>query len=78
MKKVVLAIAAAALLAVPATASAGNGYGKAIQEATNGCTYGELVVLAGGPQEHPIAGVGAKRLYEAALAGQHPIPDCSS
>lgn len=32
MKKVVLAIAAAALLAVPATASAGNAYGKEAQE----------------------------------------------
>jgi len=32
MKKVVLAIAAAALLAVPATASAGNAYGNEAQD----------------------------------------------
>ena len=70
MKKLILALSAAALLAVPATASAG-GYGKTVQAAT-GCTYGQLVNLAGGPQNHPIQGVGAKRLVEAVVAGQHP------
>ena len=66
MRKLALAVAAAALLAVPATAGAGNGYGA------TGCTYGQLVNLVGGPQNHPIAGVGAKRLVEAVVAGQHP------
>jgi hypothetical protein len=31
-----------------------------------------VVNLVGGPQSHPIAGVGAKRLVEAVVAGQHP------
>jgi hypothetical protein len=71
MRKLALVVAAGALLAVPATAAAGNGYGKTVQAAT-GCTYGQLVNLVGGPQSHPIAGVGAKRLVEAVVAGQHP------
>lgn len=71
MRKLVLAAVAAALLALPATAGAGNGYGGTVQAAT-GCTYGQLVNLVGGPQSHPIAGVGAKRLVEAVVAGQHP------
>ena len=71
LRKLALAVAAGALLVVPATASAGNGYGKTVQAAT-GCTYGELVNLVGGPQNHPIAGVGAKRLVEAVVAGEHP------
>lgn len=77
MRKLALAAAAAALLALPATAGAGNGYGATVQAAT-GCTYGQLVNLSGGPQSHPIAGVGAKRLVEAVVAGQHPAgPLCS-
>ena len=71
MRKLVLALTATALLVLPATASAGNGYGKTVQAAT-GCTYGQLVNLVGGPQNHPISGVGAKRLVEAVVAGQHP------
>jgi len=71
MRKLFLAVAAGALLVVPATASGGNGYGVTVQAAT-GCTYGQLVNLVGGPQNHPIAGVGAKRLVEAVVAGQHP------
>jgi hypothetical protein len=73
MKKIALAVAASALLALPAAASAGNGYGKVVQDAT-GCTFGQLVVLSGGPQNHPIAGVGAKGLVEAVVAGDHPAP----
>ena len=71
MRKLVLAVTAAGLLALPATAGAGNGYGATVQAAT-GCTYGQLVNLVGGPQNHPIAGVGAKRLVEAVVAGEHP------
>jgi hypothetical protein len=71
MRKLALVVAAGALLAVPATAAAGNGYGKTVQAAT-GCTYGQLVNLVGGPQSHPVAGVGAKRLVEAVVAGPHP------
>ena len=71
MRRLVLAAVAGCLIAVPGTAAAGNGYGKTVQAAT-GCTYGQLVNLAGGPQSHPIAGVGAKRLVEAVVAGQHP------
>jgi hypothetical protein len=80
MKKVIAAAASATLLALPAVASAGDGnaYGKVVQVATNGCTYGQLVVLAGGPQSHPIAGIGAKRLVEAVVAGAHPAPDCGA
>ena len=40
MKKLILGITAAALLAVPATASAGNGYGKSIQDCF-GMSYGQ-------------------------------------
>ena len=40
MKKVILGITAAALLAVPATASAGNAYGKEIQTCLE-ATYGQ-------------------------------------
>ena len=71
MRKIALAVAIGALLALPAGASAGNGYGNTVQAAT-GCTYGQLVNLVGGPQNHPIAGVGAKGLVEAVVAGQHP------
>ena len=71
MRKLLLTVVAAAIFVVPATASAGNGYGATVQAAT-GCTYGQLVNLVGGPQSHPIAGVGAKRLVEAVVAGQHP------
>ena len=70
MKRILVATAAIAALALPAAASAG-GYGKTVQAAT-GCTYGQLVNLAGGPQNHPVQGVGAKRLVEAVVAGQHP------
>jgi hypothetical protein len=71
MKKIIVACAAVAALAIPAAASAGTGYGKVVQDAT-GCTYGQLVNLAGGPTAHPVQGVGAKRLVEAVVAGQHP------
>ncbi len=78
MKQFIALGAAVVALAVPAAASAGGGgYGKVVQAATNGCTYGQLVVMAGGPQSHPIKGVGAKRLVEAVVAGGHPVPDCS-
>jgi hypothetical protein len=40
MKKLTVAVCAAALLALPATASAGNGYGKAIQDCF-GTSYGQ-------------------------------------
>lgn len=70
MKRILVATAAIAALALPAAASAG-GYGNTVQAAT-GCTYGQLVNLAGGPQSHPVQGVGAKRLVEAVVAGQHP------
>jgi hypothetical protein len=71
MRKLAIAVTTAAFLLLPATAGAGNGYGATVRAAT-GCTYGELVNLVGGPQNHPIAGVGAKRLVEAVVAGQHP------
>lgn len=77
MRKLAFVVAATALLAVPASAGAGNGYGATVQAAT-GCTYGELVNLVGGPQNHPIAGVGAKRLVESVVAGEHPAgPLCT-
>ena len=77
MRRLLLTAAVGALLAMPATAGAGNGYGATVQAAT-GCTYGQLVNLVGGPQNHPIAGVGAKRLVDAVVAGQHPAgPLCS-
>jgi hypothetical protein len=78
MKRFIALGVAVVALAVPAVASAGGGaYGKVVQTATNGCTYGQLVVLAGGPQNHPVQGIGAKRLVEAVVAGGHPAPDCS-
>lgn len=40
MKKLIVAVGAAALLALPATASAGNGYGNAIQDCF-GMNYGQ-------------------------------------
>ena len=40
MKKLIVSLGAAALLAVPATASAGNGYGNAIQDCF-GTSYGQ-------------------------------------
>jgi hypothetical protein len=79
VKKFIAIGFAVSALAAPAVASAdGGAYGKVVQQATNGCTYGQLVVLAGGPQNHPIQGIGAKRLVEAVVAGDHPAPDCSS
>jgi len=40
VKRLFVGLAAAALLALPATASAGNGYGKAIQDCF-GTSYGQ-------------------------------------
>ncbi|MDH5333701.1 MAG: hypothetical protein OEW65_07455 [Thermoleophilia bacterium] len=80
MKKLILGITAAALLAVPATASAGApGAGKQWQEIT-GCTYGDIVRMVKDTPGHPsINGLGAKNGLEAALAavsGGHPVPAC--
>lgn len=60
MKKLVIACAAAAVLAVPATAGAGNGYGKEIQGCF-GTTYGQAknAAWASGHAEKPA--LGAKR-----------------
>ncbi len=40
MKKAITIVAAAAALAIPATAAAGNGYGKAVQDCF-GTSYGQ-------------------------------------
>ena len=64
MKKVVLAIAASALLAIPATASAGNGYGKTIKDEC-GASFGQLRNLS----PHPVTpSKGAKYFAEELLA----------
>ena len=57
MKKLIVACAAAALLAVPATAGAGNGYGSAIQECF-GTSYGQAKNAAweAGHAEKPALG----------------------
>ncbi|HSG12525.1 MAG TPA: hypothetical protein VLA22_01510 [Gaiellaceae bacterium] len=68
MKKVVLAIAAAALLAVPATASAGNGYGKGIQECL-GSPYGIAKNAAWASGHATPPALGAKLTYLAHCGG---------
>jgi hypothetical protein len=57
MRKLIVGIGAAALLALPATASAGNGYGKAIQDCF-GTTYGQAKNAAweSGHAEKPALG----------------------
>lgn len=40
MKKLIMSLGVAAVLAIPATASAGNGYGNAIQDCF-GTSYGQ-------------------------------------
>lgn len=59
MKKVILGITAAALLAVPATASAGNAYGKEIQTCL-GATYGQAKNAAWGSGHASKPALGAK------------------
>ena len=57
MKKSIVAVAAAALLAIPATASAGTGYGKEIQDCF-GMSYGQAKNAAwdAGHAEKPALG----------------------
>lgn len=57
MKKLALTLATAALLALPATALAGNGYGAAIQDCL-GTTYGQAknAAWASGHATKPAAG----------------------
>jgi Na+-translocating ferredoxin:NAD+ oxidoreductase RnfG subunit len=57
VKKLVIACCAAAVLAVPATAGAGNGYGKEIQQCF-GTTYGQAknAAWASGHAEKPALG----------------------
>jgi hypothetical protein len=57
MRKLIVGIGAAALLALPATASARNGYGKAIQDCF-GTTYGQAKNAAweSGHAEKPALG----------------------
>jgi hypothetical protein len=57
MKKLIVAVGAAALLVLPATASAGNGYGNAIQDCF-GMSYGQAKNAAweSGHAEKPALG----------------------
>jgi hypothetical protein len=64
MKKAILALAAAALLAVPATASADDGYGKTIKDEC-GASFGQLRNLS----PHPVTpSKGAKYFAEELLS----------
>lgn len=64
MKKIAAIVGAAALLAIPATASAGNGYGKTIKDEC-GASFGQLRQLS----PHPVTpSSGAKSFVENALA----------
>ena len=79
MKKVILGITAAALLAVPATASAGNG--KTFKECFNnsygqtGLQYGQL--KKDPPAGHPAGGYGIGSVL-AAHGPEGLLPLCSS
>ena len=60
MKKIAVVIGAAALLAIPATASAGDGYGKTIKDQC-GASFGQLRQLS----PHPVTpSSGAKSFVE--------------
>lgn len=64
MKKIALVISAAALLAIPATASAGNGYGKTIKDECD-ASFGQLRKAS----SHPVTpSKGAKYFAEELLA----------
>jgi hypothetical protein len=70
MKKIAAVIGAAALLAVPATASAGNGYGKTINDEC-GASFGQLRQLS----PHPVTpSKGAKYFVENVLASHCNAP----
>lgn len=70
MKKLALALATAALIAFPATAAAGNGYGAAIQDCF-GTTYGQAKNAAweSGHAAKPALGAKLTAIAHGCVAG---------
>jgi len=70
MKKIALAVSAAALLVVPATASAGNGYGNETRECVAGLGLSSVgEAIQAGREAHPGAKMTAKTIAESVHCG---------
>jgi hypothetical protein len=70
MKRLAIALATAALIALPATAAAGNGYGAAIQDCF-GTTYGQAknAAWASGHATKPALGAKLTAIAHGCVTG---------